>query len=212
MDSSNKFLMVSHGRLLLPWLRVPCWFFCNQGLKNCRHGRGIKPTNLGLSSQSSAQRNDIKRAGASPQAGAKTARVSVLHGFKCWEYLWLAKGYIYFIMLGVYWPSKIFLTIWSTGAFDFKSGLKGCCQDLNFKPDFQPVVSTTFYLLYIKNGCTDVCLSVCLLLCGGLMEIQIPSTDLDEILHTHPHLSKEGFGPGVTPVPSSLGPGGLETL
>jgi len=29
-----------------------------------------------------------------------------------------------------------------------------------------------------------------------------PCTDLDEILHTHPHLSKEGFGPGlIRPVP-----------
>jgi len=39
-----------------------------------------------------------------------------------------------------------------------------------------------------------------------------PCTDLDEILHTHPHLSKEGFGPGLTP--ASLKPLGLglETL
>jgi len=39
-----------------------------------------------------------------------------------------------------------------------------------------------------------------------------PCTDLDEILHTHPHLSKEGFGPGLTPTPSPPGPRGLETL
>jgi len=32
-------------------------------------------------------------------------------------------------------------------------------------------------------------------------------TDIDEILHVHPHLSKKGFGAGLTP-----GPGGLETL
>jgi len=38
-------------------------------------------------------------------------------------------------------------------------------------------------------------------------------TDLDEILHTHPHLSKEeGFGPGLTPAPSPPAPWGLETL
>jgi len=37
-------------------------------------------------------------------------------------------------------------------------------------------------------------------------------TDLDEILYTHPHLSKEGFGPGLTPAPSSPGPRVLETL
>jgi len=39
-----------------------------------------------------------------------------------------------------------------------------------------------------------------------------PCTDLDEILHTQPHLSKEDFGPGLTPVPSSPGPQGLENL
>jgi len=32
-----------------------------------------------------------------------------------------------------------------------------------------------------------------------------PCTDLDEILHTHPHLSKEGFGLGLTPRPPGLG-------
>jgi len=32
-----------------------------------------------------------------------------------------------------------------------------------------------------------------------------PSTDLDEISHAHPHVSKEGFG-------ASLGLGGFETL
>jgi len=31
-----------------------------------------------------------------------------------------------------------------------------------------------------------------------------PCPDLDEILHTHPHLSKEGFGPGLTPAPSPI--------
>jgi len=39
-----------------------------------------------------------------------------------------------------------------------------------------------------------------------------PCTDLDEILHTHPHLSKEGFGLGLTPATSPPGPQGLETL
>jgi len=32
-----------------------------------------------------------------------------------------------------------------------------------------------------------------------------PCTDLDEIPHTHPHLSKEGFGPGLTPSPWAWG-------
>jgi len=32
-----------------------------------------------------------------------------------------------------------------------------------------------------------------------------PCTDLDKILHTHPHLSKEGFGTGLTPSPLGLG-------
>jgi len=39
-----------------------------------------------------------------------------------------------------------------------------------------------------------------------------PCTNLDEILHTHPHLSKEGFGPGLTPAPALPGPGGLKIL
>jgi len=34
-----------------------------------------------------------------------------------------------------------------------------------------------------------------------------PFTDLDEILHAHSHLSKEGFGLGLTPAPSHLGLG-----
>jgi len=29
-----------------------------------------------------------------------------------------------------------------------------------------------------------------------------PCTDLDEIFHAHPHMSKEGFGAGLTPSPS----------
>jgi len=33
-----------------------------------------------------------------------------------------------------------------------------------------------------------------------------PCTVLDEILHTHPHLSKESFGPDLTPTPSPPGP------
>jgi len=41
-------------RLLLPWLRVPCWFLQSK-LKNCGHGQlGIEPTILDLSSQSGA--------------------------------------------------------------------------------------------------------------------------------------------------------------
>jgi len=39
-----------------------------------------------------------------------------------------------------------------------------------------------------------------------------PCTDLDEILHAPPHLSKEGFGPGLICTPSPLGPGGPKTL
>jgi len=40
-----------------------------------------------------------------------------------------------------------------------------------------------------------------------------PCTDLDEILHTHPHhLCKEGFGLGLIPAPSASGHRGPETL
>jgi len=37
-----------------------------------------------------------------------------------------------------------------------------------------------------------------------------PCTDLGEIFHAHTHLSKEGFGAGLTPTPSPLGLGGLK--
>jgi len=35
-----------------------------------------------------------------------------------------------------------------------------------------------------------------------------PCTDLGEILHPHSHLSREGFGAGLTSAASSLGLGG----
>jgi len=35
-----------------------------------------------------------------------------------------------------------------------------------------------------------------------------PCTDLDEILHTDPHLSKGGFGPGLAPALGPPGPWG----
>jgi len=40
--------------------------------------------------------------------------------------------------------------------------------------------------------------------CNGNLN---PCTDLDEILHAHAHLSKEGFGADLTPAPSTLGLG-----
>jgi len=43
-----------------------------------------------------------------------------------------------------------------------------------------------------------------MLVCGGQMEIQTPSPIIDEILHTHPHMSNEGFGAGLTPAPSLI--------
>jgi len=55
---TNTFTRVpyfGHCRLLLPWLRVLCWFFCNSGLKHCWHGQQrIEPTTLDFSSQSGA--------------------------------------------------------------------------------------------------------------------------------------------------------------
>jgi len=35
-----------------------------------------------------------------------------------------------------------------------------------------------------------------------------PCTDLDEILHAHPHLTKEGFGAVLIPALSTPWPGG----
>jgi len=39
-----------------------------------------------------------------------------------------------------------------------------------------------------------------------------PCTDHDEILHAYIHLSKEGFGAGLTHAPSPPGPGGPKIL
>jgi len=39
-----------------------------------------------------------------------------------------------------------------------------------------------------------------------------PCTEFDEIFQAHPHMSKEGFGAGLTHSPLPLGPGGLQTL
>jgi len=53
-----------------------------------------------------------------------------------------------------------------------------------------------------------VCLSVGMWRVNGNPN---PCTDLDEIFHAHPHLSKEGFGAGLTPTPFPWA-WGLETL
>jgi len=60
-----------------------------------------------------------------------------------------------------------------------------------------------------KNGRTDVCLSVDMWRANGNPN---PCSNLDDILHPHPHLSKEGFGAGLTPRPLIPGPGGPKTL
>jgi len=46
-------------RLLLPWLRVPLWFFCNPGLKYCWHGRGFELTTLDLIVLSQAKHSSM---------------------------------------------------------------------------------------------------------------------------------------------------------
>jgi len=64
--------------------------------------------------------------------------------------------------------------------------------------------------LYI-NGCTDVCLFVCLSI--GMWRANgnpHPYTDLDEIFHAYPHLSQEGFGAILTHARIPLGLEGLK--
>jgi len=47
-----------------------------------------------------------------------------------------------------------------------------------------------------KNGRTDVCLSAGMWRANGNPN---PCINIDEILHTHLHLSKKGFGASLTP-------------
>jgi len=62
--------------------------------------------------------------------------------------------------------------------------------------------------IYIyQNGLTDVCLSIGIWRANGNPN---PCSNLDEIFQAHPHLSKEGFGAGLTTAPSHVGLGGLK--
>jgi len=54
-----------------------------------------------------------------------------------------------------------------------------------------------------------VCLSVGMWRANGNPN---PCSDLDEILHAHPRLSKEGFDAGLIPHPLLPGNGGLKHL
>jgi len=64
-----------------------------------------------------------------------------------------------------------------------------------------------YIYIYIYIYINDVYLS------GGMWRSNRnpnPCTDLGEILHTHPQLSKEGFGTGLSPAPTPLGLRGLK--
>jgi len=54
----------------------------------------------------------------------------------------------------------------------------------------------SIYLYEYLNGLTNVCLSVGMWRANGNPNFCM---DLDKILHTHPHLSKEGCGASLTP-------------
>jgi len=71
------------------------------------------------------------------------------------------------------------------------------------------IIQTNNLSIYLKMG---VQMFVCLLACGGLMEIQTPALILMTFCTHISHLSKEGFGANMTPPPPLPGPGGLETL
>jgi len=63
------------------------------------------------------------------------------------------------------------------------------------------------------NGRTDVCLFVCLSVgVSRDMEIQTPTPIKMKFWLAYPHLSKEGFGTGLTPPPPPSGPGGPKIL
>jgi len=80
---------------------------------------------------------------------------------------------------------------------------------------FEWLGKSSYLISYLSSICIKmgvqmfVCLSVGMWRANGNPN---PCTNLDEILHTYPHLSKEGFGPGLTPDPLPPGPRGLETL
>jgi len=56
-----------------------------------------------------------------------------------------------------------------------------------------------------------VCLSVCLLVCSGLIEIQTPARILKNFAHVSPPV-QGGFGAVLTSASHPPGPGGPETL
>jgi len=60
---------------------------------------------------------------------------------------------------------------------------------------FKPATNLLSIYIYV-NGRADVCLSVGMWCAYGNPK---PSTDLDEILHTHPYKSEEDFGVGLNP-------------
>jgi len=94
------------------------------------------------------------------------------------------------------------MEIESIDAFVLSHMLKVCCQNeifLLYKGGFFAKLIAIYLYKYI-NGRTDVCLSVCWYVEGQWNAN--PCTDRDEILHPHPHLSKEGFGAGLSPAPS----------
>jgi len=74
-------------------------------------------------------------------------------------------------------------------------------------PFFSKISSLYVYI----NGRTDVCLSVCLLVCGGLMEIQIPAPILMKFC-THISTSPSQVLVQVDPRPLTPWAWGPETL
>jgi len=82
------------------------------------------------------------------------------------------------------------------------------CRSIKVCRYFSSLLDSKVLILSIyiyKNGHTDVCLFVLFVRPSvGMWRANgnpNPCTDLDEILHAHPHMSKEGFGTGLTPAP-----------
>jgi len=87
------------------------------------------------------------------------------------------------------------------------------CHLEYFEKWYFVIVLISIYSIYIyKNGRTDVCLFVCLLVCKGLMEIQTLAPILMKFCTHIPTCPRKVLVQIWPPLPHPPGPGGLKIL